>query len=351
MSKFNLSWQSFFVLIGLGMGLNPAIAATPQQAETHNSSQLLANLNLPDTDRGQPSSSTGGGKRQARSQTAEACMTDSNKLLFRPILPVAADGKVKVKTAKDSTTFWWHIPENNAAVGEFAILTADRETIHYQVIENINDVSGLVPVQIPAGTFQVGETYTWDFTFACEPLELSFDRSGDVFFYGDIERVDVTQLTISQTPAAIQALIATLRGQDSYLSIDPTEAQALAATLESSLVNAADEAVIDEATLQMVNSRLLWHFKSVADAYAAESAAMDDATQSAMKLELAQLSAFFGLWSDTVNLIASERETMPDDWQSLLEALFPADNPSTVQKEDEIIDLLSAAQSPSISEQ
>ena len=343
MSKLNLSWQSFFVFLGLGMGLNPAIAATPQPVETFTSSQLMANLNLPDTDRGQPTSSTGGGKRQGLSDSNDACMTGQNKSLFRPILPVEADGTVKVKTAKDSTTFWWHIPENNAAVAEFAILTADQETVHYQVIEKINEVSGLLPVQVPAGTFEVGETYIWDFTFACEPLELSFDRSGDTFFFGNIERVDVTQLSISQTPAAIQALATTLRGQDSYLSLDPTEATSLAVALESSLVSGSDGTGVDEATLQMVNGRLLWHFKSVADAYAAGSDTMDDAEKSAMKLELAQLSAFFGLWSDAVNLIASEREDMPDDWQSLLEALFPADNPSTVQKEDEIIDLLSVA--------
>lgn len=334
MSKLNLSWQSFLVLMGLGVSLHPAIAVIPLPVETKTaaSSQLMANLSLPETDRGQPDSSTGGGKRGG-DERGYFCVTAGNKSLFRPILPVEAEGTVETKTAKAETTFWWHIPENDAIRGEFTLFTADQPQIHTQAIEAINEVEGLLAVTLPADILSVGEKYYWEFMLVCDE---SFDVSGNPALYGEIERADVTQLQISSEPTAISALVEVLRGQDSYLSLDPAEAQSLAAALDNNA---------DEATVQMVSGRLLWHFKTVADAYAEEGETMTAAENVTKKLELAQLSAFFGLWSDTVNLIASERESVPESWESLLEAIFPADNPSTVKQEDEIIDLLSVTES------
>ena len=324
MSKLNLSWQSFLVLMGLGVSLNPAIAATPQPVEARSSSQLIANLNLPNTDRGEPDNTTGGGKR------GDFCLESKNKELFRAVLPVSVDRSIKTKTAKAETTFWWYIPENKAVRAEFSVFTEDGSLIDHKVINKINEMPGLLGVTVSDNLLKVGETYHWDLTLVCD----QFDRSGDYFSHGEIERADVTQLKIAKDAASLDVLASTLRGQNSYLSMEPAKAQSLAAALDRGM---------DDATVNMVNGSLLLHFKSVSDEYTASGESMSAAEKAAMKLELAQLSAFFGLWSDAVNLIASERQQKPSDWQSLLESIFPADNPSTVQEEDKIVDLLSAS--------
>jgi hypothetical protein len=45
------------------------------------------------------------------------------------------------------------------------------------------------------------------------------------------------------------------------------------------------------------------------------------AEQTQVALELAQLSAFFGLWSDAVNLLAMQQTEQPEAWQMLLQMI------------------------------
>ena len=51
-------------------------------------------------------------------------------------------------------------------------------------------------------------------------------------------------------------------------------------------------------------------------------------------LELAQISPFFGLWGDTVHLLASYRADYPEAWEQLLEVVFQDDLPLLEETSD-----------------
>ncbi|AFY39254.1 protein of unknown function DUF928 [[Leptolyngbya] sp. PCC 7376] len=340
MSKLNFSLQSFLIFMGLGVGLNPVIAAAPHQAETSVSIGTQLSLNLPDTDRGQPGSTLGGGKRGG-------CINRETKVLFRPVLPVNNEGEAIATTVSTDLNFWWYMPENDAVRAEFSVFAQNNDAdalVHYQVINDINQKSGLLQVELPDNTLKPGQSYWWDLTLACDEI----DRSADIYLFGSVERQNLAQMVLPNDAALLDKLTATLKGSNSYLSLSSTEAQELASALDTNR---------SSATVKMVSDRLLTHFTALRSDYAKLNQSLAKAQQNPginraeiqslemqrgeMVLELAQLSAFYGVWGDTVDFLAEYRADYPNDWQSLLKALFPADDPSTVEEEDLIIRLLS----------
>ncbi|OKH11638.1 DUF928 domain-containing protein [[Limnothrix rosea] IAM M-220] len=341
MNKLNFSWQSFLIFAGLGVGLNPAIAAIPHQTEAMSPTAATElSLNLPDTDRGQPGSTAGGGKRGG-------CINRETKVLFRPVLPVNAQGEVTARTVSTDLDFWWYMPENDAVRAEFSVFAQNNDAdalVHYQVINDISQKSGLMQVELPDNTLKVGQAYWWDLTLACDEV----DRSADIYLFGSVERQNIAQMMLPNDPALLDSLAAALVADNSDFSLSTAEAQELAAALGGSR---------DTATVKMVSDRLLTHFNALRNDYAKVNQSLAKAQQNPginqteiqsleaqrgqMVLELAQLSAFYGVWGDTVDFLAEYRSDYPEDWQSLLKALFPADDPNTVEEEDLIIRLLS----------
>ena len=340
MSKLNFSLQSCLVLMGLGVGLNPAIAAVPHQPEISNSTGMQLSLNLPDTDRGQPASTIGGGKRGG-------CINREARVLFKSVLPTNDDGETIATTISADLNFWWYMPENNAAKAEFSVFAQNNDAdnlVHYQVINDIDQKSGLLNVTLPDNTLKPGQSYWWDLTLACDEI----DRSADVFLFGSVERQNLSQIALPNDAALLDTLASTLSEPNSSISLPAAEAQELAAALNGNR---------SAATIKMVSDRLLNHFTALRSDYSTLSQSLKKAKQNPtisqaeiqamaaqqgdMVLELAQLSAFYGVWADTVNFLAEYRADYPDEWQSLLKSLFPADDPSTVEEEDLIIRLLS----------
>ncbi len=340
MNKLNFSWQSFLILAGFGVGLNPAIAAIPHQAEMTAFPEATHLSLFPETDRGQPGSTAGGGKRGG-------CINRETKVLFRPVLPVNAQGEVTASTVSTDLNFWWYMPENDAVRAEFSVFAQNNDTdalVHYQVINDINQKSGLMNVELPNNTLKTGQAYWWDLTLACDEI----DRSADIYLFGSVERQNISQMMLPNEPALLDTLATALVSNDSYFSLAASEAQELSTALGSSR---------DATTVKMVSDRLLNHFNALRNDYAKLNQSLAKAQQNPginqaeiqaleaqrgeMVLELAQLSAFYGVWGDTVDFLAEYRDEYPSDWLSLLEALFPADDPSTVEEEDLIIRLLS----------
>lgn len=337
MNRQYFAWQSAVILLGFGASLTPAIAATPSPevpAPTPDA-HLISQLNLPKQDVGRPNSTVGGGKRGG-------CLTREMRTLFRPVLPMDDSGAAIANTTSSTPSLWWYVPANDAVKAELSVFTQDNtddSLVHYQVIDDIGSEAGLLQVTLPNNTIKADRSYWWDLTLACDEI----DRSGDVYLFGSITRQNIDQVTIRRNPEVIDTLITTLLGSDSYLTLDASEAQKLANALQMST---------DSQTVTMVESRLRDHFIAVQSDYAKLSQSMQRPNistaelgqlkkqRSGMMLELAQLSAFFDMWGDTANFLAMGRDEHPEEWQSLLDNLFPQDDPFTEAEEDEIIRVL-----------
>ncbi|NJN74000.1 MAG: DUF928 domain-containing protein [Limnothrix sp. RL_2_0] len=337
MNRQYLSWPSALVLLGFGSSLAPAIAATPSlevPAPTHDA-HLISQINLPKQDVGSPNSTVGGGKRGG-------CLTREMSALFRPVLPIDESGTAIANTTSSTPSLWWYVPANSAVKAELSVFTQDNTNdslVHYQMIDDIGSEAGLLQITLPNNAIKADNSYWWDLTLACDEI----DRSGDVYLFGSITRQNPENVSIRRNPAVIDTLITTLLGSDSYLTLDVSEAQELANALQMST---------DDRTVTMVESRLRDHFIAVQSDYAQLSQSMQNQNisnaelknlkqqRSGMMLELAQLSAFFDMWGDTANFLAMGRDEHPEEWQSLLDNLFPQDDPFTEAEEDEIIRVL-----------
>lgn len=346
MNKLNLSrfWSLSVVLVGLGLNGGEAIAAMPQTAVEARSQTLeISQITLPNTDRGRPSSTAGGGKRGG-------CVDHETKTLFRTILPVSSRGESVASTIANNLSLWLYIPPNEALQAEFSIFTQNNKTdslVHYQVINNVQEAVGLHKFEVPDNTLKPGVDYWWDVTLTCD----EFDHSADLYLFGTVNRQSLERLTLTNNDQVIDAVMMALGGEQSYLTLDPAEAQSLLAALRQGR---------DEATVNMVSERLHNHFVALRDDYAQLNQALAKAPQNpnisateiagmkakqgAMVLELAQLSAFYGMWADTANFLAEYRGEYPQEWRSLLESIFPVDNPATPEQEDLIVHLLSMSE-------
>lgn len=343
MSKQFLPWSSVLVLLGLGSSLNPAIAALPQQAESARSPNTLeiSQLNLPAPDGSSPGSTAGGGKRGG-------CLNREAKALFVPLMPGNKAG-----TLSSAPGLWWYIPQNSAFSAELSIFkqTGDGDAlVHYQVINNVQGRSGLLQVNLPENTLMTDNSYWWDLTLTCDAVN-AMDRSADVYLWGSIERMDPSKIAIRNDPEVLQSLAATLLGQNSYLTLPTIEARELGQALQTDP---------NDATVAMVESRLREHFIGLQNDYAklgqsirklqqnpsVNSGELESlkAQRGGMVLELVQLSAYFGTWGDAVNFLASYRADHPDEWDSLVKAIFPGDDLNTDRDEGEIIRVLETAQ-------
>jgi len=363
MTRQHLSWQYLVVLAGLSPSLNPAIAAVPDFKQTDDSLDSAISqsglpkqdrgqpgstigggtFNLPETDRGQPESTQGAGKRGG-------CIPRSDKGLFRVVLPVDGDPSLAIAdTISAAPSIWGYVPENDGIVrAEFKLYDRNNPNadVYAQVIENLDEKSGLLQVTLPNNTLQANTEYLWDLTFICA----GDDRSADPYVLGSMTRHNIYQLSIRNEAAVIDALVAILKGQNSYLTLDTAETSQLAIALETSA---------DDQTLATVEASLRDHLIALQNDYAklnqsisklnqnpninTAELALLKAQRSDMMLELAQLSAFFDLWGDVSNFLAMGRADNPAEWNVLLESLFPQDDPTTNEKEDRLLRLLQTA--------
>lgn len=340
MSKHLLSLSSLLALGVFGISLSPAIASTPQNTSLNHpvrGSYEISQLNLPAPSGGNPSSTAGGGKRGN-------CINRETRALFVPVMANAS-----ANTVSSAPSLWWNLPPNKAAQLELSIFKQTGNTdslVHYQVINNINGKSGLLEIDLPENTLAAGSSYWWDLTLACDVV----DRSGDIYLWGSIERVDPSNVSILKSEEAVQALATTLLGTNSYLTLEPNEAQELGSALQNNPT---------AATLSTVETRLRSHYIGLQNDYAKLSQSIRKLQQNpsmnfseldmlkrqrgSMVLELAQLSAYFNVWGDAVDLLATYRTKHPDEWKSLVETIFPEDNLSSEVEEGQIIRALATA--------
>lgn len=337
MSKHFLSW---LVLGVFGLGLNPAIASTPQNSSLNHpvrGSYEISQLSLPAPSGGNPNSTAGGGKRGN-------CINRETRALFVPVMANAT-----ANTVSSAPSLWWNLPPNKAAQLELSIFKQTGGTdslVHYQVINNVSGKSGLLAINLPENTLAAGSSYWWDLTLTCDVV----DRSGDIYLWGSIERFDPNNLSILKSKEAVAALATTLLGTNSHLSFEPSEARELGNALQKNPT---------AATLSMVEGRLRSHYIDLQNDYAKLSQSIRKLQQNPsmnfselatlktqrgdMVLELVQLSAYFNVWGDAIDLLATYRTEHPDEWKSLVETIFPDNNLNAEVDEGQIIRALETA--------
>ena len=135
-------------------------------------------LDLPDNpvDYGAPSRTQGGGVR------GDGCIADEEATVMA-LIP----GNVWT-TLSDRPTFLWYIPQTNAEKAEFALLDAQYNEIHKNIINLSNENSGTILQEtLPEDVaLETGVSYTWQFSMICDPKR----RSGDIFIEGEVKKVD-----------------------------------------------------------------------------------------------------------------------------------------------------------------
>lgn len=320
-----------------GARLYPLPIADPVTSEISGLDQL------PQTGRGSPDSTAGAGSRlylpspgasNGQGDTAVPngsvirgnCFDRETLKAFRVILPIQDNGAI-AQSVSANTTLWFYIPKNEAVRAEFSLYKQGgnaESLVYYQEINDISSQEGLVSLSLPANTVQPGQRLWWDLTLTCDLN----DRSADIYLNGSIERLEPMNLQLMNTPEAIAVVRDALLAEDSYLTVPERESLANALLTQG-----------DAATVRMVADRLRSHYWSVGQRYGelnqtlktlsmnsggepeAVQALLDERSQVA--LELAQLSSFFGVWGDVVNLLATHRAEYPGAWEQLLQGIEP----------------------------
>jgi hypothetical protein len=141
-------------------------------------------------DRGLPGRREGGGTRGgclAQQPALTALMPNTNIGL----------------TVTEYPSFFWYVPQNSAAAGEFVLLDQSNAEV-YKTIVPVSQQAGVVSVKLPSdgsvSALEVDQSYRWYFSLICDPL----DRSADAFTSGWIKRVEPSS-TLTQELATATA--------------------------------------------------------------------------------------------------------------------------------------------------
>ncbi|WNZ23512.1 DUF928 domain-containing protein [Leptolyngbya sp. NK1-12] len=138
-------------------------------------------------DRGLPGRREGGGTR-------------GECLVQQPALTALMPNTNLGLTVAEHPSFFWYIPQNGAAAGEFVLLDQTNAEV-YKTIVPVSQ-AGVVSVSLPADgsvpALEVGQSYRWYFSLICDPL----DRSADVFTSGWIKRVEPSPSLTQKLAAA-----------------------------------------------------------------------------------------------------------------------------------------------------
>ncbi len=372
MKKHDISWK--FVLVTLGLGY-------AQEAVTATGLPLMDLAQFPPQDVGQPdeSGTLGGGTRNTlpspdidllpprdngspdRDGTVGGgglylpvpesgmpatpnrirrgyCIEQEAVEQFRGILPVAG-GEAIADTVSSEISLWFYIPANNAVRAEFSILkqgeSFDKLTArnkqefleHYEEINDISSRQGFIQITLPKNALEPGNKYLWDLTLTCDER----DRSTDVYLYGELRRQTLPQIALDTETTTIQALRNALLQNESVLTLPNRQA------LGGSLSDGGQPETLAwiEVQLKDHHAKLWRRYNQLGDQIeniltTSNNASSGELTRLSIErgqiaLELAQVSAFFGLWGDTVNLLATYRSEYPKAWQGLLDTFFRED--------------------------
>ncbi|OKH18750.1 hypothetical protein NIES208_04630 [[Limnothrix rosea] IAM M-220] len=327
MNKQKLLFGTFGLVCSVSLNLTQAIA-TPSSSQflSESKNNIATILPVPPSSaRSEATFGTGhvGGMKR--------CGKKMNWELFRLLLPT---GDV-VETLATEPSLWFYLPAPVRrplyVKAEFTVWRSSNEPeeeddlIHSQTIPTPLAESGLLQIQLPKNLLKEDEEYWWDFTVQMD----SFDRSADAYIHGALRLQTIEQISLLKDANTLESLIKVLKGEGSYLSFDQKRALELASSLKDSS---------NKKAIAKVEKELRQHFMQIHEEYeqlntliSTSSNASDFSSigfpfltvvQRQKMLELAQLSAFFNIWGDTMNFAALNREAHPELWEMSLEKIF-----------------------------
>jgi hypothetical protein len=180
-----MNWQlclrlSSLIAITSCFGASSAIALNLTTPQPETATKSLVSLEFPPTNRSGAPRTSGGGTR------SNSCISsEENKLTA--LMP---NQNNVAKTAEDTPTFYWYVPETEADIGQFVLIDEDGQEVYFNSF-NLPETPSIVSLTLPDQTnLKVGKEYLWYFSVVCDER----DRSGDVWIQG---RLDRTQLSNS----------------------------------------------------------------------------------------------------------------------------------------------------------
>ncbi|NJN71582.1 MAG: DUF928 domain-containing protein [Limnothrix sp. RL_2_0] len=341
MKNNRVRWQSLILLVlGLNCGLSPLFAAPSLEEQQPEFRKEAISLKFPNVERGALPDTLNGGKR------CSGCLTKSEKVWFRSILPSAMKDSEAIATANTTSSapsLWWYIPQNQAVKGELSIFQQDGSLVYTQDLSTIDNQGGLLRLDLPEGLLQSGIRYWWDFALACDEN----DRSGDTYLFGELQYHNIETVTMGQDPQTKNVLRTILTAPDSVLTIGNADSRIqLAQELDSDFSAVEDRLRQHYISLQNDYVRLNNRIYELEKKPTSNWEEMNNlkTEQSVMVQELAQLAALFGMWADMVDLLASHRTKNPEEWRALLGQILPLpDLERTGFDPDEMVRLLTTA--------
>lgn len=172
-------WKSFLKLLSPTLII---LSSVPVQVSALPTSGTLLSLKFPpETDRGAPTRTAGGGTRGDEEQFC----TDG-KTPLTAFMPTRKN--VGITTASNPT-FLFYIPKTTAKVAEFVLVTEGGEDI-YITNFNLPENSGIVQFELPENiALQPNQYNQWQLALICNPK----DRSDDEFIQGFIQRTELSE--------------------------------------------------------------------------------------------------------------------------------------------------------------
>lgn len=157
-------------------------------------SALSLDFNTPGSDVGQPGSSIGGGVRGI------PCVVDPEEEI-KGLMPTQNIGAVG-RTVSKAPTLFWYVPENDAEIGEIAIVDEAGEEIYFTEFA-VPSKSGIIKYEIPESVgLEEGQKYKWLIALVCDPD----DRAADGFATGDMLVVEESENLEEDLAKATNAL-------------------------------------------------------------------------------------------------------------------------------------------------
>ena len=158
------------------------LSSLPLQVLALPTSGTLLSLKFPpETDRGAPSRTAGGG---TRGDDEEFCI--QGKIPLTAMMPTRKNVGI---TTSANPSFLFYIPKTTAKIAEFVVVTEGGEDV-YVTNFNLPATSGIVEFKLPENiSLQPNQYNQWQLALICNPK----NRADDAFIQGFVQRTELSE--------------------------------------------------------------------------------------------------------------------------------------------------------------
>ncbi len=273
--------QSLTILTAIISPTLAAFAVQPQQEQIQqiesDRAQQLISLDFPAPIRRGATSTAGGGRRGNEPCTE---IEPDEQIPLVALIP----RDCLVTTVAPNPTMFWYIPETRAKSAQFKVWDKQGNDLYYQEF-NLPGAKSLIWHSMPALYLEPNQEYFWELTLICDSQE----NCSEEYVDGKLKRnASNTQLLSPELSQRLGKLIQ--KQEENTREIEWLE------RLQRDNPNEPREMFSEPLNLLQQKEKAIW-------------------------FEQAKLYAEYGLWNETISILAQLREEMPNQWEQLLKSV------------------------------